>query len=191
VLLGELLLAGQQKTDSPPRRIIEELGYGSSFITDPKQGEPLTLSVNCGVFTPRVLNQCLIEFAAEGEKSYAAVPQETKDEVLKALIRAWEPSWGSIGRTDLRQAARTQHGIDLGLSCGEVTFVGADRPSLPDLKDEWYQVEDFLPYGRLIRLRSDSAEDKLSAVVQLRIALDNADVFYRFPPAAAQRKQGL
>jgi hypothetical protein len=129
------------------------------------------------------LNQCFVEFAPVGALSYEAVSLETKLDILKSLIRVWEPSWGSICSRALRRKVREQHNIELDLSCGEVTFLGIDRPGLPDAVEHDYRVEDFAPYGRLILIEGGDplAEHRIRRAAELCATLEEAGIFYRYP----------
>jgi hypothetical protein len=179
LMLRNLLLAGRQSTDSPPRQVIEDLGFGASLMTDDRVGRRLTLRATCGGYSPHVLNQCSIEIPTEGERSM--IPTHTRVEALKVMIRTWSPEWGMlISSWDSHTAARKQHGVDLGLWCGEETFVRSGAP-LPEAVRERFNVEEFPPHGNLIHVTKDTSApgDVVKRLIDLHGILDRAGLYYR------------
>ncbi len=184
-LLKGLLLAGRNRTDFPPRRVIEELGFYASLMTDSKEDkERMGLSLNCGNYSSRVLSHCSIEFAPSGSLSYHSVPLSVQIEVLKSLVQAWHPDWGAICSRTLRESMKKEYGINLGRSYGWITYVSQSRGEIPDQVSQRYYVEDMPQYGRLIYVTRESFDEKnpeqVEAAVDLYRLLDGHRIFYKF-----------
>jgi len=110
--LRQLLLAGRNRKDFPPREVIEELGFSASLITDAPVQEQLSFRVVCGMHSkdPAIVNHCLLKFAPAGPLSYEAVPGDVKTRVLEVLIDAWDPDWAALRSRKLSQVLQARRG---------------------------------------------------------------------------------
>jgi hypothetical protein len=181
-MLQQLLLAGMNKEEFPPRQPIPDMGFHVAFNKQLHVDCDIDFKVHCGVYSTQLPlpNQCYISFAALGDLTYKSLPMDLKIKTLLAFIHAWEPEWGAICPNQLHKKVKEAHGVDLRRFSGWITYVSDKRGPLPEEITKNYQVTRG-PDGSLIHVSADeydeTSDDQVKAAAQMgRILEENGIV---------------
>jgi immunity protein 52 of polymorphic toxin system len=167
--LRELLLAGRNRKDFPPREIIEELGFTASFITDSAIQEQVNFLVACGMYAkdPALLNHCLLKFAPAGTVSYDSVPLELKTRALAVLIESWDPDWAALRSRRLSKAVQAAHGnAPIEPYFGWICYVSQRRGAPSEEVREKYHCKSLSDRGNMIYVTQEAFDDRNPALLQ-------------------------
>jgi hypothetical protein len=132
--LRDLLLAGRNRADFAPHKVIKELGYSADLVTSPSPQEQLAFRVVCGMHAsdPALINHCLLKFAAKGDLSYDAIPLELKIEALTVLVESWNPDWAALRSRSLSKAVQSARGKAVEPYFGWISYVAQRLGTLPE-----------------------------------------------------------
>jgi hypothetical protein len=161
VMLTELLLAGMNRDEFPPRQPIPDLGFHVAFKKQLHVDYDILFNVNCGVYSTQLPlpNQCYLQFAALGDLTYKSLPMDLKMKALLVLIEAWQPEWGAICPNQLHKKVKEAHGVDLRRFCGWITYVSDKRGPLPQEITKNYLVTRIAD-GSLIHVSEEDYDEK-------------------------------
>jgi hypothetical protein len=128
--LRELLIAGQQRTEVPPREVMTALGFSASMWNGQDIGA--SLSASCSVTSARVPNVVLLKIPRPNGDAASLYRRESALGVVRSMVSVWEPQWCTWTGHLLRQAV--QGGLD-EIAIGWATYVadtdGVDVGRLP------------------------------------------------------------
>jgi hypothetical protein len=93
-VISEALLAGRQREDIEPFRVIDHLGY-SCWFTDSKT--TLDLRIECGDYSERGGNDCDLSFNVRGKHKIDAAGCAR---LLREMLELWNADFGVVYRGD-------------------------------------------------------------------------------------------
>jgi hypothetical protein len=172
--LRDLLLAGRNRKDFPPREVIEELGFSASLVTDHPVQEQLSLRVACGMYSkdPAIVNHCLLKFAPTGHLSCEAVQLDVKTRALRALIESWDPDWAALRSRRLSKAIQAARGnVTVEPYFGWISYVSRRRGTVPQEVRERYFCESLSTLGDFIYVTREAFDDRDPRLVHAAVDL--------------------
>jgi hypothetical protein len=184
--LTQLLSAGRNREDFPPRRVIEDLGFRVSVRTNDKAWEYVLFQVHCGGYCKDVPNRCITEFPEVGPHSYETVVPALKVKALRALIMDWNPDRGAIcSRPFYRSVEAEIPPISFG-DLGWITYVPHRRGELPEEVRQKFHVEEVPSFGNLIYLTKEPPQDEtnpdfLKMAIDLYQTLERHGIYRKTP----------
>jgi len=167
--LRDLLLAGRNRKDFPPRQVIEELGFSANLITDQSVQEQLSFRVVCGMYAsdPALLNHCLLRFAATGHLSDQALPLNLKTHALTILVESWDPDWAALRNRRLSKAVQAARGnLPVEPYFGWISYIARRHGALPQKVRDNYYCEALSTCGDLIYVTRDGFDDQSPRLIR-------------------------
>jgi hypothetical protein len=125
----EAILLGGRHYASGSRRLIEDLGF---FLTCRNRIKDATLiRILCGCYSRQPPNSCVMEFPSEGEDFERVVGAPVLEQVLTAMVSAWEPDWG-VATSDPLRDQLAEPG-EAGTFAGWLTYFSRRWGTVPPL----------------------------------------------------------
>jgi hypothetical protein len=90
---------GRNRTDVPPRKIIEKLGYNISLSADYRNREKKwVINAMCGAYpqTSGMLNYCKLSLPREADALDGLLQRGTAACLVQAMISSWDPDWAVV-----------------------------------------------------------------------------------------------
>jgi hypothetical protein len=93
-------LFSQGRTRNDAGGIIEDLGFrifaDSGQWPDTSSREFSSLTTKCGSYAENVPNACVLNLPSEGEPMERVVQGPIIENIIRTMIRAWDPDWGVV-----------------------------------------------------------------------------------------------
>lgn len=120
-VLRENLLAGQNRTDVAPRKVIEELGF--SFSPWNGQETAVGLRVHCGTYSQWVGNNVVITLP-DLDQLEGMLDADFATRLITVMVESWDPDWATVCGQDLANS----QGKPIGsVVIGFVAYVKSNR----------------------------------------------------------------
>jgi hypothetical protein len=189
--LTQLLSSSPNKTDFPPRKAIEELGFRISLRTDGKAWEHLLFRAHCGGFAKEVPNSCIIDLPKIGPHSYETSEAALKVKLLRTLIRNWNPDRGAICSRRFYRSLEAEEPRAFFGDLGWITYIPHRRGEIPEEVKRKFYVEEIPSFGNLIYLTNEPPQDEtgpsyLKMAIELYQALERHGIYCKAPVLTQQ-----
>jgi hypothetical protein len=114
---------------SGSRRLIEDLGF--ALTCSNRIEDATSISIRCGCYSRHPPNSCLVDFPSEGEAFERWVSAPVLEQVLTAMVSAWEPDWGVVTSDSLREQLSASR--EAGTFAGWLTYFSRRWGTVPPL----------------------------------------------------------
>jgi len=105
----ERLYRGRVKKNDLDQDGYNKIGYRLSLWTGHKEGEASTISFNAGSSSKRLTDLCLINLPSEGAAKNRLLQLDKVKEIIKLLIRNWNPDTVVLNSKELSEALDTMN----------------------------------------------------------------------------------
>jgi hypothetical protein len=133
--IKDIVEAGCHREDFPPYKVIEKLGFRSSFVSGSrKQDEQWVISSTCGLYaaTDGLLNNVVLKIPKTGTNRERLLQYDKAVCLMKAMIQIWDPDWASFQSHQFRLLLSESAKIPGEALVGWMTYVATRCGEAPE-----------------------------------------------------------